>query len=167
MKIALTLMATVAFAGAAQATTYSTFDWGVHDTLELAAEQTAVGGFEDTYLFTLPDHVQLYSSAVSINVNQVLGLSDGNVTLFREAGVVDSEVGSFNFGPASGNTTHGFGSPLAGDYYYRVTGMGTGSHGGEYTLTSTVTAVPEPGAAVMMLAGLGALLFMSKRRRQS
>lgn len=167
MKIALTLVTAIALASTAHATTFSATDWGSHDTLEIAAPLTAVGDFEDRYLFTLPSDVQLFSSAVSVNINDVLGLSGGKVTLFREAGAVDTEAGSYSFGPATGDVTHSFGSPLAGAYYYLVTGTGTGSLGGAYVLTSTVLAVPEPETAAMLLSGLGALVFLTKRRRHT
>lgn len=38
---------------------------------------------------------------------------------------------------------------------------------GQYELTYNLQAVPEPGAVAMMLAGLGAVGFVGRRRRQS
>lgn len=46
-----------------------------------------------------------------------------------------------------------------------VSGNGNGSAGGFYTLTSTITPVPEPENAALFLAGLGMLGFMMRRRR--
>ncbi|MCC7098156.1 MAG: FxDxF family PEP-CTERM protein, partial [Rubrivivax sp.] len=48
------------------------------------------------------------------------------------------------------------------------TGVGDGSysHGGMYTLTSTIMPVPETETWAMMLAGLGMLGFLAARRRR-
>lgn len=168
MHRTLTLIAAaVALGGSAHAATLTTTDWGSHDLLELASPHTAVGGFEDGYLFTLPTQAALYSVAVSNDLSPVLGLSHGTVRLFREDGAVDTELGSYTFGPDTGQVKHGFGSPLAGAYYYLVSGHGIGSQGGAYMLSSTVSAVPEPQTAMLLLAGLGAMVFMAKRRRAS
>ena len=58
-----------------------------------------------------------------------------------------------------------FGALAAGNYYYAVTGMGTGSLGGFYTISSSVTAVPEPETYAMMMAGLGVMGLLLKRSR--
>lgn len=54
---------------------------------------------------------------------------------------------------------------LAGDYYLKVTGSTAkgGSYAGNIDLT--LSAVPEPSAWAMMIAGIGMLGFMSVRRR--
>jgi len=164
MKISTALFATAGlFAAQAQATTT---DWGVHDALEVAAAVTSIGSFEDGYRFNLPGNFSLFSTAVSNNLTQVLGLGSGNVALLRENGAADLAVGSFAFDETTGSISHPFGELASGDYYYLVSGIGTGAAGGFYTLSSTITAVPEPSAYALMLAGLGATLFVVRRRRQ-
>jgi PEP-CTERM motif len=49
----------------------------------------------------------------------------------------------------------------AGPYSLTFLGNGTGGYGGSYT----VTAVPEPEAYLLMLAGLGFVGFVASRRR--
>jgi len=161
-KLAI-IVAASAFAFNAQATTT---DWGTHDPLEVAAVITPIGAFEDFFLFNLPVDVSLFSTAVSNNLTNVLGLTGGNVALYKEAGAVDVAMGSFAFTDATGSISHPFGSLASGDYYYLVSGTGTGTAGGFYTVTSTVTPVPEPETYALMLAGIGAMGFVARRRRQ-
>lgn len=56
--------------------------------------------------------------------------------------------------------------PSAGDYQFRLSGQADGMVGGLYGVGVTVSAVPEPNMALLMLAGVGALGFNATRRRQ-
>jgi hypothetical protein len=142
-----------------------TTDWGSHNPLEVAAAMTPIGAFEDTYLFTLSESNSIFSTAVANNLTSVLGITDGMVHLYKEAGAVDTAIGSFHFDGGTGSISHSFGSVAAGAYYYTVDGMGTGSLGGFYTISSTVSAVPEPGTLVLALTGLSVVGFIGRRRR--
>lgn len=166
MKHTLTILATLASASLlATGAQANTSDWGTHDTLEVAASITPVGDFEDSFLFKLANASNVFSTAVSNNLTGVLGLSNGVVSLYRELGSVDEAVGSFAFNDVTGSISHSFGALLGGDYYYLVTGSGTGTLGGFYTLSSTVSAVPEGKTLALLLAGLGVVGFVAKRRR--
>ncbi len=63
---------------------------------------------------------------------------------------------TLNWAPTSG-----------GSMYLTVGGNSTGTLGGIYNGAISVTAVPEPETLAMMLAGLGALGFVARRRKQS
>jgi hypothetical protein len=141
----------------------TTTDWFTHDLLEVAAAITPVGAFEDTYLFTLASANSAMSTTVSNNLSGVLGLTDGNVALYMEAGAVDVAMGNYAFNDVTGSISYDFGALAAGSYYYAVTGMGTGSAGGFYTLSSTVSPIPEPESYALMLAGLGVMGLLLKR----
>lgn len=156
----LAVASTLAFNASA-----TTTDWFTHDLLEVAAAITPVGAFEDTYLFSLVTANNGMSTAVSNNLGDVLGLTEGNVALFKEDGAVDIAIGNYAFDDASGSVSYEFGALAAGNYYYAVTGMGTGSLGGFYTISSSVTAVPEPETYAMMMAGLGVMGLLLKRSR--
>jgi hypothetical protein len=162
MKLKLSILATATLlALSAHATTT---DWGVHDPLEVAAAITPVGLFDDTYLFSLLASSSIFSTAVTNNLTGVLGITGGQVALYK-SGPVDTLIGSFAYNDASGSISHSFGAVSSGDYFYAVTGTGTGTLGGFYTLSSTVSAVPEPETYAMLLAGLGVVGFLGLRRQ--
>ena len=168
MKLAFTSLAALAFAStlALDAQAFTT-DWGTHDQLEVSAIVTPVGSFNNTYQFSLTNAESLFSTAVSNNLTTALSITGGQVSLFKENGVVDAAVGSFAFNDVTGSISHAFGILSMGDYYYEVSGSGVGSLGGFYTLSSTleaVTPVPEADSLAMMLAGLGVLGFLGRRR---
>ena len=54
----------------------------------------------------------------------------------------------------------------SGDLYFSATGI-SDSYGGSLDKVSFTTAIPEPETYAMMLAGLGMLGFMAKRRKQN
>jgi hypothetical protein len=145
----------------AQATTT---DWGVHDTLEVSATLVSAGAFSDLILFSIPGASDITSTTVSNNLAGVLNITGGAVSLYQEAGAVDTLVGSYSFDGTTGSTGHSSLGLAAGSYYYEITGTATGSNGGFYSLTSTVSAVPEPGAVAMLLAGLGVVGLVYRRR---
>lgn len=143
-------------------------DWSTHDILEIAAQVTPVGSFSDSYLFSLTGTRNLFSTAVSNNVSNnngsVLGLIGGTVSLYRDVRGLDVAVDSFAFDGASGTSSHPFAALVAGDYYYTVSGIGSGSQGGLYTFSSTAAPVPEPQTFALILGGLAAVGLMIRRR---
>lgn len=161
LKIAL-IAAASALAFNVQA---DTTNWGEHGALEVGVNRTPVGSFEDSYLFSFTEAMSLFNTTVANNQFPALGIEGGTVTLYQEAGAVDVALGDFAFDGTSGSTTHAFGALAVGDYYYMVTGMGTGTRGGYYTLSSQVTPVPEPETYALMLSGLGVVGFLALRRR--
>lgn len=53
----------------------------------------------------------------------------------------------------------------AGNYTFRVTGNVIGTIGAAYAGTISASAVPEPETYAMMMAGLGLMGFVAKRRK--
>jgi len=162
MKFNLSVLALASlFATSAYATTT---DWGVHGTLEVASALTPVGLFDDIYSFTLPGGNNTFSTAVSNNLTTVLGIAAGEVSLYQTVGSTDTLIGAYAFDGTSGNISYAFGALQGGSYHYDVTGSGTGSLGGFYSLTSTIEAIPEPATLALLLGGLGATGFVARRR---
>jgi PEP-CTERM motif len=156
--------------------------WGTHNDatsppaelpLEIALGQIRPAGlFADTYSFSLLSAMNLFNTTVSNNLfaggdNSVWSISGGEVELF--SGTIAApgpSIDSFQFSGVTGNISYAFGALAAGSYYYAVTGDADGPNGGSYSLTSAVTAVPEPQTYALLLAGLGVVGFLAHRRRR-
>jgi hypothetical protein len=158
--LAAAALSTLAFG--AQATDV---DWAEHGTLELAAFAVDPGSFTDTVMFSIPGTSTVSSTTVANNLLSVLNIENGMVSLFAEAGATDTLIGTYSFNGTTGSTWHSFDSLGAGDYYYQITGNATGSQGGFYSITSTVQAVPEPETYALLLAGLGIMGSLYRRRK--
>jgi len=166
MKKSKVFAAALLAIGSLQAQAVTT-DWGTHDAVEFDDRKVlSEGSFQDTYEFSLEDTTTLSATAVSNNLGRAFNITDGTVQLYEVAAGPDVLVGSFAYDGTTGSTSHTFDSLLGGDYYYLVSGLATGRVGGWYSLASAVTAVPEPHVASLVLAGLGVLGLVSRRRRR-
>ncbi|MBK6850994.1 MAG: PEP-CTERM sorting domain-containing protein [Burkholderiales bacterium] len=83
-------------------------------------------------------------------------------------GANDSFAGAVMHGTLTNKGTAS-GSAIFAFTFVDDTAVGVGQHSQTLTLTavSSVTAVPEPHGAAMLLAGLGAIGWMSRRRRST
>ncbi|HHS99627.1 MAG TPA: PEP-CTERM sorting domain-containing protein [Thiomicrospira sp.] len=66
---------------------------------------------------------------------------------------------------ASG-TSHFYGDLDAGSYYLTLSGKIKGESSNYSISTLSVSPVPEPSTYALMLAGLGLVGFMARRRKQ-
>ncbi len=164
--------ALVAFGSGAQA---NTTDWGMHAPLEFGVNFVS-GSFTDWFQFTIaPNALTVASTAVANNLGNgiALNIANGKYSLwsygtdnaFGSGAGDDVKLGgNWLFNGSSGNTTNAV-LLAPGKYYYQIEGAGTGTFGGAYSLTSTTTPVPEPETYAMLLAGLGAIGFLARRRK--
>jgi len=155
----------------AQATTT---DWFIHAPLEFGVNFVS-GAFTDWFKFEIaPNALTVSSTTVANNLGNgvVLNISGGNYSLWTygantafDMGAGDDMKigGNWMFDGQSGNVTNSV-MLAPGKYYYQVEGMGDGSFGGAYSISSTTAPIPEPETYAMMLAGLGALGFLARRR---
>ena len=134
----------------------SAMDVAVPSTESFAA--VASTGFNNEYDFSLASDTSLTSK---FTVTAGLTVSEYLYSVDYDTGDI-TQIAWMKLG--SGLTT--FVTPLlAGDYFYKLVGKGTS--GGSYTLDLSgpeSPAVPEPGNVALLLAGVGMLGLVSRRR---
>jgi len=127
-------------------------NWGAHE-LSPSFEAQIVSPvplfFGDTYSFTLGSTAEVTSGVLAI------GSTIGIYALLDSSNAI---LG----GPLSFGSEHTF-TLGAGSYSYAV--LGFAPTGGGYAIGSVATPVPEPETYAMLLAGLGVVGFLSRRRR--
>ncbi len=159
--------AVLAFAGLSASASETA--WGIHDAAESVAMRYPTNTtFDDVYSFTLGQASSLLAVAVSNDALSVFNIEGGQVSLFKDTDgnfTNDTALSSFAFDQAA--TFKQWSALAAGDYYYRIAGTVTGTQGGTYVLSSALMPIPEPETYALLLAGLGAVAFVSRRRKSS
>lgn len=162
LKQALATSALAAMAFAAQAATYDIGVLPIAPNTFVQSVSTTAGAFTDTFTFAAPSGDDYSGSGVAISLDvgaNILNINEMTVKLF-DAG--HNLLASGSAGDSAGVTW----SLLSGaNYSFEVSGKTTGIAGGLYTFAATAALVPEPETLAMMLAGLGAVGFMARRRR--
>lgn len=162
LKKSAVVLAAVAACAQAYAADYS---WADHAAVEVGFATPAKGLFDDVFSFTLTTDSIIKAVAVANNNIPLLSIGQASFALYS---VTDPTTAIFS-GLMTGTTgsTQLTATLGAGEYFYEVIGKATGSAGGVYTLTSAVAAVPEPETYALFLAGLGAVGFLTARRRSN
>ena len=154
----------------AQAATYDLGTVSTGAPLSFNAAVTSVGPFSDIFTFTLPASLGTGFSLLNCPVGGLFNTMLTSASLFRNTdGALfnsdDTMVRSGSVTPAGISFTNG--ASAAGTYYLNVTGIATGSQGGLYNGAISVAAVPEPETYAMLLAGLGVMGFIARRRNNA
>ena len=130
----------------------------------VAKKQTA----HDSYFnFSLDNTYNFFTTAVADNDAHSTMINNIAKLQKSVAPNIWNTVSSYTFGNTS--TEHNFGVQLAGDYRMEVSGYSGGTataHGTIHTRITEVTpAVPEPETYALLLAGLGVMGFLARRRK--
>ena len=171
MKIKFAVLAALAAMSVGSASaTVTTTAWGILNTDDASGSffNSPSGVPYDHYFsFTLDDTYEFFTTAVANN-NDVSIFSNNKVTLQQKTGPgVWSTLGQYMFTNTS--SEHAFGIHDAGLYRVEVTADSTGSYTAYGTISTRIVAhevpaVPEPETYALLLAGLGAMGFVMRRR---
>lgn len=130
----------------------------IHETGAQTAVHAEAGFFRDTFTFTGASFTAGSAIGLSFSLPDTPGIEFVNVGLNDIFGTVALVNGVTSF----------FVSNVAADNFgsYQLIVFGTASAPlANYGVTLNVSAVPEPSTYAMVLAGLGLIGFMSKRRQ--
>jgi len=137
--------------------------------------QTQDATIDDVYNFQISDTSDLVVTANEYEANGVQ-MNPADFTLYSgtstgQSGTAGTQIGSvFSFTGSTIKTTT-FANLAAGSYFFEVTGAATKPLGADYDVKIEANApsgplpgVPEPTNMALLLAGLGLMGFMAKRR---
>jgi len=140
------------------------------------------GTFFDEYTFTVASdllgNAQLWSFDFGPgngqgNPNNMLALTDLTVYLYKgdlSGELIFEQQGTLQQSPFGNNSLTVTGSfvldpSMPDSYTLVIAGTAVGSQGGAYNVSMSVTAVPEPAEYAMLLAGLGVVGMIARRRK--
>lgn len=161
LKLVLGAALTAAAFGASAAD----YDIGTLTIPYAQSVQVMPGGVSDKYTFDIASSSPVASSSgyitTSFGTTTFFGISGFGVQLFNAS---DSLLGTAAFDGMGNYVLNSGPLAVADNYYFKVTGTTTGVAGGLYAFT--LAPVPEPASYAMLLAGLG-MMGAVVRRRQS
>ena len=121
--------------------------------------------FSDQFSFTTTATGDLSAGLVSLSGNAKNGLDITGFSLFDASGAI---LGGTQL--STGLTDQwslSYDNLAAGTYYVQVSGSVLSNASGKYYADIALAPVPEPETYGMMLAGLGIVGFMARRRKQA
>jgi len=180
MKKALLAIAIASAVSSAQAATINLnggsfpYDLGVNPNDDNIYSVTHnVESFLDVFTFSLNSASDTISSAVSLLLPGLGGggssyeINNGTLSLFSDpdgdgAAGVNVQLATIGYGDSTGVLSYN--NAAVGSYYWAVAGDAVGSNGGVYLYSANTAVVPEPETYAMLLAGLGLIGFIGRRR---
>lgn len=130
-------------------------------------------GINDVFTFTLEQpNVSSGYSVVNVPLNFGGGTFDtilSTISLLSygadgNRGTVDDQLLASSVAPGGDSLSLTYNQALTGPAYINITGLTTGTEGGIYSGAIGVSPVPEPESFAMLLAGLGLMGAVVRRR---
>lgn len=165
---AVAVLASASFQAQATTSDLGSVTAGAPTSFNAAA--TAAGPFSDIFTFSLPTSSSIGFSAINFPVSNLFNAVLTSASLFsnKDGALFNSDDTLIGSGSLNNNKITFSSGPLgAGSYYLNVSGIANGSQGGLYNGAISVTAVPEPETYAMLLAGLGVMGFIARRRNKT
>jgi hypothetical protein len=119
--------------------------------------------FSDLFYFTIPGLSSADSNISSISFGDTNGIDFSKFDLFKVGSPVAAAVGSLD--ADSGLWVLSGTNLTAGSYFFQVEGTITTADAVSYSGNVLVSAVPEADTYAMLLAGLGLVGFVARRRK--
>lgn len=172
MKLkSLLLAAGLACTAAAQANDYFLNDiTGVIPTT-VPSFTHGTGSFTDYFFFSLSKTSVASGTIANIEVGgwpfggDVFNIKGLSTYLYTDTGTVGKTDGTESgFLLGTGDFIHPTGQLDAGNYFIKITGNAVGGAGGMYVASISAQPVPEPDTYAMMIAGLGLVAGIARRK---
>jgi hypothetical protein len=146
--------------------------------ISISSPSHTTGSFSDVFSFSVTADAALASVLANISFFTSGGISNFTTSLYEigSGGSVLKAIGATSIvpnGPVTVTTSiisfspllTGVGSPALPSYEIRTSGIVVGAFG-SYGGNLVVSPIPEPEIYAMMVAGLGLLGFVARRRKQ-
>jgi hypothetical protein len=119
--------------------------------------------FSDTYYFSIPALSNAASNVSAISFDDTTGVDFTLFSLYKVGSATAAATGSLN--ELSGLWSLSGTNLSSGDYFFKVEGTITTNDFAIYSGNVTVSAVPEAETYAMLLAGLGLVGVIARRRK--
>ncbi len=133
-------------------------------TKSITASADSSWGDTDLFSFTISAATGVTGSAPDVDLAYWFDDVDvKSVALFKSVSGTDPQIGSTD----TSTELFSFSNLTAGSYYLKVLVNGDADYKVTLSTSPTASAVPEPEAYAMMLAGLGLVGFAARRKMQA